>query len=93
MCRKGQRGRQFWDIHFGDRYQSAQDLIAQAEESEVSNTEPERNAESKAPMFHRSGRFGLGNWPQILPTEQHQSLKQLERGRPKGTSPEPVKIG
>ena len=44
-------------IYFGDHQQNAQDLIALAEESEVSNTESKCNAEGKAPLCSGDRRF------------------------------------
>src|SRR6476646_8887999 len=58
---QGPVARQLWNIHFWDHQQTAQDLIAQAEECEVSNTESKCNSGSKAPMFYRGRRFRLGN--------------------------------
>jgi hypothetical protein len=58
---KRPEGGELWNIHFREHQQTTQDLIAQAEQREVSNTESKSNAETKAPVLSRDSSLLLQN--------------------------------
>src|SRR6185437_12810896 len=56
VTQRPERG-QIRNIYFWDDKQTAQNLIAQAEQSEIGNAEPKSNKKTKTPVF-----FGSRDW-------------------------------
>src|SRR5580658_8971271 len=48
-----------WNIHFGNRKQASEDLVGNAEQSEVQKAEAERDATGKTPVGHPRFRLEL----------------------------------